>query len=85
MLRVILAEPRIAIDRPSSEDRVPSLDGLRAVSIACVLSCHLFEFSKTISFGGLENHWLRFEHALDLGYLGVLFFFVISGFHSSRR
>ena len=78
---MILAEAHIDRERLSSGGRIPSLDGLRAVSIVCVLVYHLFAFSGTISLGGgLERQWLRVQQALDLGYLGVLFFFVISGF-----
>src|SRR5207247_4139433 len=48
-----------------ASERIPSLDGLRAISIALVLVSHL------ISAG----------HALGaLGDLGVRFFFTISGF-----
>ena len=53
--------------------RIPSLDGLRAVSIVLVLIAHL---AGTSHAPDLE--WTR---ALgDIGYLGVRTFFVISGF-----
>jgi peptidoglycan/LPS O-acetylase OafA/YrhL len=54
--------------------RVPSLDGLRAVSISCVLIAHVF-------FVYSESHralWLRL--VTNLGPLGVSIFFAISGF-----
>lgn len=53
--------------------RLPSLDGLRAVSIALVLAGHLAG----------ARHFVAFEtvaKAGDLGNLGVRTFFVISGF-----
>ncbi len=64
-----------AADKPappvSGSHRIPSLDGLRALSIAAVLAVHLF---------GPDQHsiqgWLM--HALAFG--GVYLFFVISGF-----
>ncbi len=47
--------------------RIPSLDGVRAVSIALVILCH---FGNDMGFGD----------PLKLGSLGVRIFFVISGF-----
>lgn len=53
--------------------RIPSLDGLRAVSITMVLLGHL---EGTHHFPKLQVHrWLG-----DMAHLGVLVFFVISGF-----
>lgn len=53
--------------------RIPSLDGLRAVSITMVLLGHL---EGTRYFPKLQVHrWLG-----DMAHLGVLIFFVISGF-----
>lgn len=53
--------------------RIPSLDGFRAVSILMVLYGHL---SGTRGFPPLEtNRWVG-----DLAHLGVIIFFVISGF-----
>jgi len=53
--------------------RIPSLDGLRAVSIIMVLLGHL---EGTRNFPKLQVHrWLG-----DMAHLGVLVFFVISGF-----
>ncbi len=55
--------------------RVPSLDGLRAISISLVLLSHL---NRT---RGFEN----FKPGIgDYGHLGVLVFFVISGFLITR-
>lgn len=51
----------------SLPQRIPSLDGLRTVSIALVIVGHVFH---TIGLGGAGN----------LGNLGVRIFFVISGF-----
>lgn len=55
------------------KDRIPSLDGLRAVSIGLVLFSHLL---------GTRNFFGRGVLAVtgDLGNLGVRCFFVISGF-----
>lgn len=53
--------------------RIPSLDGLRAISIALVLISHL---------GGTGNFPIpeRVTNFFELGHLGVRVFFVISGF-----
>jgi peptidoglycan/LPS O-acetylase OafA/YrhL len=48
-------------------NRIPSLDGIRAVSIALVIVCHY------------EQDAIRID-PLDLGSLGVRIFFVISGY-----
>lgn len=55
------------------ERRIPSLDGLRAISITLVLISHL---------AGTRNFPLSAAHgnALGLGAFGVTVFFVISGF-----
>src|SRR5438067_6736963 len=53
--------------------RMPSLDGLRAVSIALVLVGHLAGSRGFLSFDTIAK-------AGDLGNLGVRTFFVISGF-----
>lgn len=53
------------------QKRVPSLDGLRAISIGLVLFGHLS--------GTRDCPWVLPE-AFDLGNLGVRIFFVISGF-----
>ncbi len=53
--------------------RLPSLDGLRAVSIALVLAGHLAGTRHFLPFAAVEK-------AGDLGNLGVRMFFVISGF-----
>ena len=56
-----------------SARRIPSLDGLRAISIGMVLLSHL---DGTQNFRSPQAiYW-----ATDLGGLGVRFFFVISGF-----
>src|SRR2546425_10051183 len=59
--------------RPASMKRIPSLDGLRALSISLVLVAHLagtHHFFTTQAVAQLG----------DLGNLGVRMFFVISGF-----
>jgi peptidoglycan/LPS O-acetylase OafA/YrhL len=57
----------------SAERRIPSLDGLRAISISLVLLAHL---------AGTRNFPLSVTagHVLGLGEFGVIVFFVISGF-----
>jgi peptidoglycan/LPS O-acetylase OafA/YrhL len=58
-----------------SASRLPSLDGLRAVSICMVVIGHC---SKTIT--GLSNSAYMFLGFVGAGRLGVSIFFVISGF-----
>jgi peptidoglycan/LPS O-acetylase OafA/YrhL len=63
--------------RRVAADRIPSLDGLRAVSIAMVLIAHL-------SGTRLFPLSARAGNFLGLGELGVHVFFVISGFLITR-
>jgi len=58
--------------------RIPSLDGLRALSIGCVLLAHLAEM------GSLPGRELFHRLFGDLGNLGVRTFFVISGYLITR-
>lgn len=58
----------------SDARRIPSLDGLRAVSIALVLWGHA---AGTRGFIHLAKTW---EHFLDFSEIGVRVFFVISGY-----
>jgi peptidoglycan/LPS O-acetylase OafA/YrhL len=53
----------------SANHKIPSLGGLRALSILCVITSHLFQKANSNSF------FLK-----DLGHLGVNVFFVISGY-----
>lgn len=57
----------------TSPNRLPSLDGLRAISICLVLVSHLIGTRNFIVPENV-NEWI------DLGALGVRVFFVISGF-----
>ncbi|MEZ5404554.1 MAG: acyltransferase [Bryobacteraceae bacterium] len=59
---------------PPASGRIPSLDGLRAISIILVLIGHL---NGTAGFG--SHPWIRSTFG-DLAHLGVVVFFVISGF-----
>lgn len=63
---------------PRSTHRIPSLDGLRAVSILLVLWCH-----ASLTYGYPRAHgwesWLG-EFGLSHGEFGVSVFFVISGY-----
>lgn len=62
-------------DRPARGDHVPSLDGLRAISIVLVLLGHL---SGSTGF-------VRLNLGIgDYAHLGVVVFFVISGFLITR-
>ncbi len=54
--------------------KIPSLDGLRAVSILLVV---LYHASDTV---GAPEFFHRYSHVLFSGSLGVYIFFVISGF-----
>jgi peptidoglycan/LPS O-acetylase OafA/YrhL len=68
-----VAEPLVSLSRvPRVGGRIPSLDGLRALSIALVLLAHL---TGTRHFAAIPElgRW-------QLGNLGVRVFFVISGF-----
>ncbi len=56
-----------AARRPYGSNRIPSLDGLRAVSITLVIVFHLWGMEMGGAFAGVGN-------------LGVRIFFVISGF-----
>jgi peptidoglycan/LPS O-acetylase OafA/YrhL len=51
----------------NANNRIPSLDGLRTISVLCVVASH-FLYTQ-----GLDDRF-------NLGILGVKFFFVISGF-----
>jgi peptidoglycan/LPS O-acetylase OafA/YrhL len=69
----IPALPRREFGRaPHSSQRMPCLDGIRALSIAMVIAWHL---SSSGSAPWLSQLW-----RIDTGNLGVRFFFVISGF-----
>ncbi len=59
-----------------SAGRIPSLDGLRAISIAAVLLGHL---TGTVGFPGWIAPLVEGRY-VDLAHLGVRVFFVISGF-----
>ncbi len=60
----------------NSSNRIPSLDGLRALSIAAVLMAH-----SATHFGGSFVHTRVFKYVFAiLSYFGVTVFFVISGF-----
>ncbi len=64
--------------RPSSEPRrIPSLDGLRALSIAAVLVGHL---AGTVNFPSAVGGLIRDNGLIDIANVGVRVFFVISGF-----
>jgi peptidoglycan/LPS O-acetylase OafA/YrhL len=67
----------MAVITPHSADRIPSLDGLRAISITLVLVSHLAgtrHFAMSAAQGNI----------FALGELGVHVFFVISGYLITR-
>jgi peptidoglycan/LPS O-acetylase OafA/YrhL len=69
------AETPVSLKSPTRNSRLPSLDGLRAISIALVLLGHL---SGTRGF-------VRLNLGVgDYAHLGVVVFFVISGFLITR-
>lgn len=58
--------------------RIASLDGLRAISIALVITNHIARgFSDSDGQNSLGQEFVRF---FRVGHLGVMIFFVISGF-----
>ena len=57
-----------------SDLRIPSLDGLRAISIILVI------FSHTVTKISDQIHFSNITFYLNFGALGVRIFFVISGF-----
>ena len=62
---------------PGNSDRLPGLDGLRALSIVLVVSFHL------ITLPGMPTRlpgWNLFVDVADRGQFGVDIFFVLSGF-----
>jgi peptidoglycan/LPS O-acetylase OafA/YrhL len=59
-----------------NKGRLPSLDGLRAISIALVIACHAVKVAKA-ALGRLPYGMGMIE---DWGSVGVTTFFVISGF-----
>jgi peptidoglycan/LPS O-acetylase OafA/YrhL len=64
---------------PEHPIRIPSLDGLRAVSIALVVISHLIWIVKPAIPSAINPLWID-----NLGPLGVRVFFVISGYLISR-
>ena len=64
-----------SITTEANKKRIPSLDGLRAISIFCVILAHVSAQFAT----PLQTHVLRSLSGM-LGYFGVTVFFVISGF-----
>ena len=75
MTGLVTAGSALSHTKPASADHIPSLDGLRACSIALVLLGHL---SGTRGFAAVD---LGFG---DYAHLGVVVFFVISGFLITR-
>src|SRR3954453_5101511 len=55
-----------------SASRIPSLDGIRALSIAMVLMLHLSDTKNFLSY--------RYVEPFNFGFFGVWTFFIISGF-----
>ncbi len=68
----VASTPDQAVNAPGESRRIPSLDGIRAVSILLVVGWHL-------SFSGTAP-WLAQLWRIDPGNLGVRVFFVISGY-----
>ncbi|MEO7649704.1 MAG: acyltransferase, partial [Bryobacteraceae bacterium] len=56
--------------------RIPSLDGLRALSIVFVIICHMLDLHRQRPLNPIDPY----NYLLTFGGLGVEIFFVISGF-----
>jgi peptidoglycan/LPS O-acetylase OafA/YrhL len=63
--------------RPTSDARIPELDGLRGLAILLVILCHYFGNATHAPLGFLADHILTI---VSLGWSGVDLFFVLSGF-----
>jgi len=63
--------PKRACDSPGHENRLPTLDGLRAVAILTVIASHVFHGSG--------------NRLAMLGQAGVLLFFALSGYLITTR
>jgi peptidoglycan/LPS O-acetylase OafA/YrhL len=62
----------------SQRQRIPGLDGLRAIAILSVIACHVnSEFGARLPPGHI-NHWISVISGA--GWTGVDLFFVLSGF-----
>jgi peptidoglycan/LPS O-acetylase OafA/YrhL len=61
----------------TTDGRIPSLDGLRAISIGAVVLGHL---AGTVGFPTIVGDTVRSNGFIDVANLGVRVFFVISGF-----
>ena len=67
-------------DKKASNKKIPSLNGLRAISIIIVLIHHLF-FTGIISYSNsIDSHLKYCIDFINDGQFGVNVFFVISGF-----
>jgi len=74
-----MSEPLSKPTAPVQKERIPELDGLRAISVALVIVYHSWLYAKTVQVP-LGLSWL-----IDyVGLLGVKIFFVISGFIITR-
>ena len=66
------AAPRLGGRVEGADGRIPSLDGIRALSITSVLMLHLSDTKNFFAYPQVEP--------FNFGYIGVRVFFVISGF-----
>jgi peptidoglycan/LPS O-acetylase OafA/YrhL len=67
----------------TSGSRIPELDGLRSIAIGLVLLYHFFDFHPGPNHhpsGIARNVFIYFARFNDLGWTGVDFFFILSGF-----
>lgn len=62
------------VERPRAPSRLPSIDGLRALSVSCVLLSHLRGTTASPLRG------LQASVTDEIGYVGVRVFFAVSGF-----
>jgi peptidoglycan/LPS O-acetylase OafA/YrhL len=78
LLPRVAAQPRLderLHEHKEQRARIPSLDGLRAISIIFVLIPHFVFTEQFAILSRVPDHWFE-----NLGNLGVRVFFVISGF-----
>ena len=76
-------EGRALRENPSSQRRIPELDGLRGMAILMVIAWHYFYFfpgSDHNPGGVFRSLYVHLEHGIAIGWSGVDLFFVLSGF-----
>ena len=68
-------------DATGGSTRIAQVDALRAIAALLVLVIHATEIFKQSALATGSGDWLhRLAHALDFGRIGVVVFFIISGY-----